>query len=114
MPSTALTVLQARREGIRNFSLFCNHITIVPTIKALLDSPQLELDGFLGPGHVSMVIGTAPYEFVSRHYGKPFVVAGFEPLDILQSVRMLLDQIAVVRSRTSTDASSRTRATHGL
>jgi hydrogenase expression/formation protein HypD len=97
MPSTALTVLQARREGIRNFSLFCNHITIVPTIKALLDSPQLELDGFLGPGHVSMVIGTAPYEFVSRHYGKPFVVAGFEPLDILQSVRMLLDQIAAGR-----------------
>ena len=66
MPSTALTVLQAERDGISNFSVFCNHITIVPTIKAILDSPDLQLDGFLGPGHVSMVIGTAPYEFIAR------------------------------------------------
>ncbi len=93
MPSTALTVLQAEREGIKNFSLFCNHITIIPTIKAILDSPELTLDGFLGPGHVSMVIGTAPYEFIARHYRKPIVVAGFEPLDILQSVWMLLKQL---------------------
>ncbi|MFH0342058.1 MAG: hydrogenase formation protein HypD, partial [Chromatiales bacterium] len=71
MPSTALTVLQAEREGVKNFSLFCNHITIIPTIKAILDSPELTLDGFLGPGHVSMVIGTAPYEFIARHYHKP-------------------------------------------
>ncbi len=94
MPSTAMTVLQAEREGIRNFSLFCNHITIIPTIKAILDSPELTLDGFLGPGHVSMVIGTAPYEFICRHYRKPLVVAGFEPLDILQSLWMVLRQIA--------------------
>jgi hydrogenase expression/formation protein HypD len=94
MPSTALTVLQAEREGIKNFSLFCNHITIIPTIKAILDSPELTLDGFLGPGHVSMVIGTEPYEFIARHYRKPIVVAGFEPLDILQSVWMVLKQIA--------------------
>lgn len=94
MPSTALTVLQAARERIRNFSLFCNHITIIPTIKALLDSPNLGLDGFLGPGHVSMVIGTRPYQFISSRYGKPLVVSGFEPLDILQSVWMLLVQIA--------------------
>lgn len=94
MPSTALTVLRAEREGIENFSLFCNHITIIPTIKAILDSPALTLDGFLGPGHVSMVIGTGPYEFIARHYRKPIVVAGFEPLDILQSVWMLLKQIA--------------------
>lgn len=93
MPSTALTVLQAEREQIKNFSLFCNHITIIPTIKAILDSPELTLDGFLGPGHVSMVIGTDPYEFIARHYRKPIVVAGFEPLDILQSVWMLLKQI---------------------
>ena len=59
MPSTAMTVLAAEREGIRNFSLFCNHITIIPTVKAILDSPELQLDGFLGPGHVSMVIGNA-------------------------------------------------------
>ena len=93
MPSTALTVLQAERENIENFSVFCNHITIVPTIKAILDSPDLHLDGFLGPGHVSMVIGTAPYDFISRFYRKPMVVAGFEPLDILQSVWMVLRQI---------------------
>ena len=93
MPSTALTILQAAAEGIDNFSVFCNHITIVPTIKAILDSPDLHLDGFLGPGHVSMVIGTAPYEFIARHYKKPMVVAGFEPLDILQSLWMVLRQI---------------------
>jgi len=93
MPSTALTVLQAEREGISNFSVFCNHITIIPTIKAILDSPDLHLDGFLGPGHVSMVIGTAPYEFIARFYNRPMVVAGFEPLDILQSIWMVLKQI---------------------
>lgn len=93
MPSTALTILEADREGIRNFSVFCNHITIVPTIKAILDSPGLQLDGFLGPGHVSMVIGTAPYEFIANFYRKPMVVAGFEPLDILHSIWMLLKQI---------------------
>jgi hydrogenase expression/formation protein HypD len=94
MPSTALTVVQAEAEGIRNFSLFCNHITIIPTIKAILDSPDLRLDGFLGPGHVSMVIGTRPYEFVPMLYGRPLVVAGFEPLDVLQSIWMVLKQIA--------------------
>ena len=93
MPSTALTILQAEADGIRNFSVFCNHITIVPTIKAILDSPGLQLDGFLGPGHVSMVIGTAPYEFIADFYKKPMVVAGFEPLDILQSIWMVLKQI---------------------
>jgi hydrogenase expression/formation protein HypD len=93
MPSTALTVLQAERNGIKNFSVFCNHITIVPTIKAILDSPDLHLDGFLGPGHVSMVIGTAPYEFIARFYKRPMVVAGFEPLDVLQSIWMLLKQL---------------------
>jgi hydrogenase expression/formation protein HypD len=98
MPSTALTVLEAERDGIANFSVFCNHITIVPTIKAILDSPDLRIDGFLGPGHVSMVIGTAPYEFIARHYRKPLVVSGFEPLDVLQSVWMVLRQIAEGRA----------------
>lgn len=98
MPSTALTVLEARKQGIRNFSLFCNHITIIPTIKAILDSPDLQLDGFLGPGHVSMVIGTAPYDFIARHYHKPLVIAGFEPLDILQALWMVLKQIAEGRA----------------
>ena len=98
MPSTAMTVLQAKAEGIRNFSLFCNHITIIPTIKAILDSPDLHLDGFLGPGHVSMVIGTSPYQFIAKHYGKPITVAGFEPLDVLHSMYMVLKQIAEGRS----------------
>jgi hydrogenase expression/formation protein HypD len=97
MPSTALTVLQAEAEGIKNFSLFCNHITIIPTIKAILDSPDLRLDGFLGPGHVSMVIGTRPYDFVPMLYGRPLVVAGFEPLDILQSIWMVLRQLSEKR-----------------
>ena len=93
MPSTALTILAAEAEGIRNFSVFCNHITIAPTIKAILDSPDLQLDGFLGPGHVAMVVSTAPFEFVATHYRRPLVVAGFEPLDVLQSLWMVLKQI---------------------
>ncbi len=99
MPSTALTVLQAQREEISNFSLFCNHITIIPTMKAVLDSPDLQVDGFLGPGHVSMVIGTRPYQFIADRYRKPIVVAGFEPLDILQSVSMVMKQLADGRSQ---------------
>ncbi len=97
-PSTAMTILQAAKEGVENFSAFCNHITIVPALKALLDSPDLQLDGFLGPGHVSTVIGTRPYEFVAREYGKPVAVAGFEPLDILQSVYMLVKQVVEGRA----------------
>ena len=93
MPSTAMTVLQAEALGVRNFSLFCNHITIIPTVKAILDSPDLRIDGFLGPGHVSMVIGTRPYDFIAAQYQRPLVVAGFEPLDILQSLWMVLKQI---------------------
>lgn len=97
-PSTAMTVLQAAKDEVENFSVFCNHIMIVPALKALLDSPDLQLDGFVGPGHVSTVIGTKPYEFVPREYGKPVVVAGFEPLDVLQSVYMLVKQITEGRA----------------
>ncbi|MDP9072618.1 MAG: hydrogenase formation protein HypD [Actinomycetota bacterium] len=92
-PSTALTLLKAKEQGVTNFSVFCNHVTIVPPIKAILESPDLRLDGFLGPGHVSTVIGQRPYRFVPAQYGKPLVTAGFEPLDILQSIMMLLAQI---------------------
>lgn len=98
IPSTAFTVLQAKHEGVRNFSLFSNHITIIPTIKAMLDSPELTLDGFLGPGHVSLVIGLRPYRFVAEHYHHPIVVAGFEPLDVLQSLWMVLKQLDEGRS----------------
>jgi hydrogenase expression/formation protein HypD len=97
-PSTAMTLMQADKDGVENFSVFCNHITIVPALKALLDSPDLQLDGFLGPGHVSTVIGTRPYEFVPTEYGKPVVVAGFEPLDILQSIYMLVRQVVEGRA----------------
>jgi hydrogenase expression/formation protein HypD len=97
-PSTALTLLRARGEGIRNFSVFCNHVTIIPAIRAILESPDLRLDGFVGPGHVSTVIGTRPYRFIADGYGKPLVVAGFEPLDVLQAVWMILRQLADGRS----------------
>ena len=93
MPSTAMTVLEAERRGIGNFSLFCNHITIVPTIKAILDSPGMDIDGFLGPGHVAMVTGTAPFEFIAEQYRRPLVISGFEPTDILQSLLMVLQQL---------------------
>jgi len=92
-PSTAVTVMKAMQKGITNFSLFCNHVTIVPPLKAILDSPDLRLNGFLGPGHVSTVIGNRPYRFVPQKYGLPLVTAGFEPLDILQAILMLLRQI---------------------
>ncbi|HVM13964.1 MAG TPA: hydrogenase formation protein HypD [Egibacteraceae bacterium] len=92
-PSTAATVLRAAAEGLDNFSIFCNHVTIIPAIKAILDSPDLRLDGFIGPGHVSTVIGCRPYEFIPRDYGKPIVTSGFEPLDILQGVYMILRQL---------------------
>jgi hydrogenase expression/formation protein HypD len=97
-PSTALTLLRARAEGIRNFSVFCNHVTIIPAIRAILASPDQRLDGFVGPGHVSTVIGTRPYRFIAREHGKPLVVSGFEPLDVLQSVWMLLRQLAEGRA----------------
>ena len=93
-PSTALTVLQAEKEEIKNFSLFCNHVRVVPAMEALLENPDLQLDGFVGPGHVSMVIGTEPYEIIAKKYHKPLVVAGFEPLDVLQALWMVLQQLA--------------------
>lgn len=92
-PSTAITLLRAQAEGLQNFSLFCNHVTIIPAMKAILDSPDLRLDGFIGPGHVSTIIGLRPYQFVPRDYGKPVVASGFEPLDIIQSIYMILQQI---------------------
>jgi hydrogenase expression/formation protein HypD len=92
-PSTALTLMRARADGISNFSFFCNHVTIVPAIRAILDSPDMRLDGFIGPGHVSTVIGCRPYEWIARDEQKPIVVSGFEPLDLLQSLVMLLRQL---------------------
>ena len=93
-PSTAITLLRARADGVRNFAVFANHVTIIPAIKAFLDTPDLRLDGFIGPGHVSTVIGVKPYRWIARDHGKPVVVSGFEPLDILQGVYLILRQLA--------------------
>src|SRR5579862_1884663 len=97
-PSTALTLKRARERGIGNFSVFCNHVTIIPAIRAILDSPDMRIDAFIGPGHVSTVIGCRPYEWIARDEKRPIVVSGFEPLDLLQSIVMLLRQI---KARTS-------------
>ena len=98
-PSTALTLKRARAEGVRNFSVMCNHVTIVPPLRALLESPDLRLDGFIGPGHVATVVGARPFEFIPADYGKPVVISGFEPLDLLQSVHMILRQLADGRAQ---------------
>jgi len=97
-PSTALAIQQADREGLTNFTVFCNHITVPEPIRALLDDPDTLVDAFIGPGHVSMVIGTHPYDFIAEEYHRPLVVAGFEPTDLLQTVLMILDQMAEGRA----------------
>jgi len=96
-PSTALTLMRARRERVRNFSCLCNHVLIEPPLRALLDAPALQIDGFIGPGHVATVIGAEDFEFIPRDYRRPVVISGFEPLDVLQSVQMLLAQLAADR-----------------
>jgi hydrogenase expression/formation protein HypD len=93
-PSTALTLKRARAEAIPNFSVMCSHVTIVPPLRALLESPDLRLDGFIGPGHVSTVVGARPFEFIPADYGKPVAIAGFEPLDILHAITMILRQLS--------------------
>jgi hydrogenase expression/formation protein HypD len=98
-PSTALTLIRAKNDGIHNFSVFCNHVTIIPAIRAILDSPDMRLDAFIGPGHVSTVIGCRPYEWIASVENKPIVVSGFEPLDMLQSIVMLLRQLKAGHSK---------------
>jgi hydrogenase expression/formation protein HypD len=92
-PSTALTLKRARAEGVPNFFVMCNHVTIVPPLRALLESPDLRLDGFIGPGHVCTVVGGRPFRFIGAEYGKPVVISGFEPVDLLQSVLLLARQL---------------------
>jgi hydrogenase expression/formation protein HypD len=92
-PPTAAAVLAARREGLNNFSILCNHVLTPPAMQAILAAPDgVALDGFIGPAHVSTVIGSAPYEPFAQDYGKPVVIAGFEPLDVMQAVHMLIGQ----------------------
>jgi len=93
-PSTALTMLRAQAERVSNFTVYSNHVTIVPPIRALLESPDLRLDAFIGPGHVCTVVGARPFHFIAAEYRKPVVISGFEPLDVLQSAYMILRQLA--------------------
>ena len=98
-PSTALTLMRAKAQGLGNFSVFCNHVTIIPAIRAILDSPDMRIDAFIGPGHVSTVIGCRPYEWIAKNESKPVAVSGFEPLDILQSIVMVLRQLKADEAR---------------
>ncbi|MFO1135088.1 MAG: hydrogenase formation protein HypD [Rhodoblastus sp.] len=98
-PPTALAILSAQKKGLRNFSVFCNHVLTPPAIEAILSAPpeqgpgEVAVDGFLGPAHVSTVIGARPYEPLAAAYRKPVVISGFEPLDVMQSILMLVRQM---------------------
>lgn len=95
-PPTALVLKQAQALGLKNFSVLCNHVLTPAAIVAILEHPEgngVQLDGFVGPAHVSTVIGSRPYDFVAAEYNKPVVIAGFEPLDVMQSILMLVRQV---------------------
>ena len=98
-PPTALAVRLAAELGLKNFTVFCNHVLTPAAIQNILESPDLRefgrvrLDGFIGPAHVSTVIGSEPYAFFAEEFAKPVVIAGFEPLDVLQAVLMLIRQV---------------------
>ena len=98
-PTTASAILEAERLGIDNFFFLSVHKLIPPAMRALLDSNEVHIDGFICPGHVSAIIGSQPYEFIPREYGIPCVITGFEPLDILQAIDMLLEQISTEEPR---------------
>jgi hydrogenase expression/formation protein HypD len=92
-PANAMAVFEARRRGIRNFSLLVSHVLVPPAMQAILASPQRRVDGFLAAGHVCTIMGTEEYEPLARRHGVPIVVTGFEPLDILQGVHMCVRQL---------------------
>jgi hydrogenase expression/formation protein HypD len=98
-PPTALAILQAAQEQLANFSVLCCHVLTPAAITHVLESPEVRqwgtvpIDGFIGPAHVSTVIGSRPYEPFAAHYRKPVVIAGFEPLDVLQAILMLIGQV---------------------
>jgi hydrogenase expression/formation protein HypD len=93
-PLIAATVLAASNQSVTNFSIFSSHKTVPLALKALLNSPDVKVDGFILPGHVSTIIGLRPYEFVAAQYRKPCVVTGFEAREILLGILMILRQIA--------------------
>jgi hydrogenase expression/formation protein HypD len=96
-PATAVAVLQAAAEGLANFSVFSNHVLTPPALQHLLEAEggadAARVHGFIGPSHVSTVIGSAPYEPFAHSYRRPVVIAGFEPLDVMQATLMLVRQI---------------------
>lgn len=103
-PPTALAVQQAQRLGLKNFSILCNHVLTPPAIGHILQSTTpVALDGFIGPAHVSTIIGSQPYEVFSREYHKPVVIAGFEPLDVMQAILMLVKQVNEGRAETENE-----------
>ncbi len=93
-PANGYSILEARRLGLGNFSVLANHVLVPPVIRTLLDDPETRVDAFIGPGHVSTIVGKGDYTFASREYGRPVVISGFEQNDILQAVYMLLRQRA--------------------
>jgi hydrogenase expression/formation protein HypD len=103
-PATAHIIREAQRLALGNFSVYCNHVVTPAAIQSILDSPevrewgQVRVDGFIGPSHVSAVIGSRPYEYFAEEYQRPVVIAGFEPLDVLQAIRMLVRQLNERRS----------------
>jgi hydrogenase expression/formation protein HypD len=97
-PANAMALRKAQAEGLENFALLSNHVRVAPAMKAVLDAPDVRIDGFVGPGHVSTIIGTRPYEFIVRDYRRPVVIGGFEPLDLLQSFLMVLEQLGEGRA----------------
>lgn len=90
-PTIAMSIIEARKRNLSNYSVLSVHKLVPPAMKALLDLGEIKLDGFICPGHVSMVIGTKPYEFIARDYNIPCVITGFEPLDVLESVLLLTE-----------------------
>jgi len=98
-PPTAVAIKQAEAWGLKNFTVFCNHVLTPSAIANILESPEVRklgtvpLDGFIGPAHVSTVIGSRPYEYFAQEYQKPVVIAGFEPLDVMQAILMLVRQL---------------------
>ncbi|MBK8320075.1 MAG: hydrogenase formation protein HypD [Betaproteobacteria bacterium] len=98
-PPTAVAIKQAAVLGLSNFSVLCCHVLTPSAISSILESPEVrqwgtvQLDGFIGPAHVSTIIGSRPYEFFAEEYRKPVVIAGFEPLDVMLAIRMLIRQV---------------------
>lgn len=92
-PTILATVAQARRRGIGNFSIYASFKLIPPALRMIAEHPDINLDGFMLPGHVSAVIGSLPYRFLVREFGMPSVITGFEPVDILEAVVMIAEQM---------------------